>query len=432
VRLVLILAAVLGTAALVGGAGSSGFEKRERPAAAELSEKGPATVLGLVYDQEKAELRRLDALTLRPVGRARLGGLSAGMHSFSPDRRTLVLASGQGGPQLRFIDARTLRLRGSLDLPGLGWPSEFLWASSERLIVLLQGEEPRVVTVDPRARKVIGSRPLEGVTIAADVRAGRLAVLLAPSGSIGPSRLAVLDARGLVGIAALPQVQAGSERIADSDDRYATRSRRPGVAVSPDGARAVVVSAGSQIAEVKLDTLQVSYHELSQPVSLLGRLQNWLEPAAQAKVVEGPYRDARWLGEHHVAVTGIDYRGLKEGEWDASAVGLRLIDTRNWSVRTLADRVTGLIRVRDLLLAFGGNWPEGSPGAGLLAYGPDAAERFHALGERPIGWVETAWPYGYVPRANGQSQRRDVIDLRSGRLMRTTSTRRPVSILGLE
>lgn len=430
-RLVLIVASVLATAAFVGGAGSSALESSDQPAAVTLSERRPTTILGLVYDQEEAELRRLDALTLRPSGRARLRGLEAGMHSFSPDRRTLVLASGRGGPRLRFIDTRTLRLQGSLDLPGLGWPSEFLWGSSSRLIVLLAGEEVRVVTVDPLARKVIGSQPLTGVTVAFDARAGRLAVLLAPSGSIGGSRLAVFDdAGGLVGIAPLPQVQAGSERIESSEDRYATRTRRPGVAVSPDGTRAVVVSAGNQIAEVKLDTLQVSSHELSQPISLLGRLQNWLEPTAQAKVVEGPYRDARWLGEHHIAVTGIDQRGLKDGKWAASAVGLRLIDTRNWSVRTVAEHVTGIVRVRDLLLAFGGNWPEGSTGTGLLAYNQGAEQRFHALGERPIGWIETAWPYGYVPHANGQGQRRDVIDLRSGRLLRTTSTRRPVSILG--
>jgi hypothetical protein len=433
VRLVLIVAAVLATVAFVGVAGSAVFENSDQPAVVEFSEGRQATVLGLVYDQEEAVLRRLDALTLRPVGRARLGGLAAGMHSFSPDRRTLVLARGEPWPQLRFIDTRTLRLRGTLDLPGSGWPSEFLWGSSSRLIVLLQGgAEPRVVTVDPRARKVIRSRPLEGVSVTAKARAGRLAVLLAPSASIGGSRLAVFDDAGrLVGIAALPQVQAGSERIERSDDAYATRSRRPGVAVSPDGRRAVVVSAGSQVAELNLDTLQVSYHELSRPISLLGRLQNWLQPAAHAKVVEGPYRYASWVGEHQIAVTGIDYRGLKQGKWDASAVGLLLIDTRNWSVRTLAEHVAGIAHVRDLLLAFGGNWPEGSPGTGLLAYSPEAEERFHALGEQPISWIETAWPYAYVTHANGQGQRRDVIDLRTGRLLGTTSTKRPgLSILG--
>lgn len=428
-RLLPIVAVILATAAFVGGAGSSVLEQRQRPATAESRKQGEATVLGLVYQRDEATLRRLDALTLRPVGRSRLRVLSSGAHSFSPNRRTLVLSSGEPWPQLRFVDARTLRLRGTLDLPGSGWPSEFLWGSSSRLTVLLQGREARVVTVDPQARKVIGSRPFPGMAVAADTRGGRLAVLLAPAGSIGGSRVAVFDrGGGLVGIAAVDRVQAGSERLERSDDAYATRARRPGIAVSPDGARAVVVSSGNQIAEVALDTLQVSYHELSQPISLLGRLHDWLEPPAQAKIVEGPYREARWLGEERIAVTGMDHRGLKDGKWDASAVGLRVIDTRNWSVRTVAEDVTGIVRVNELLLAFGGNWPEGSTGTGLLAYGPEAEERFHALGSRPVGWVETAWPYGYVARADGQGQRRDVIDLRSGSILGTATG--SVSILG--
>jgi hypothetical protein len=386
-------------------------------------------VLGLVFDGQQAELRRLHPLTLRPVGRLRVRGLSAGMHAVSPDGKTLALASGEGPPRLRFVDVGAMRLSGTLDLPGLGFATEILWESPKRLLVLVVGQEPGVVTVHASGR-VTGSQRLAGSVVAYDARASRVVALLAPRDSIGPSRLAVVDAaRGLLGTVSLPEIHAGSERIDHPDDTYAMRSRSPGVAMSPDGTRAVVVSAGTRVAEIDLDTLHVSYHALSEPVSLLGRLREWLEPQAQAKVVEGPYRFARWIGEHHVAVTGMDQHGLKDGEWDASAVGLRLIDTRNWTVRTLADHVTGFVPARDLLLAFGGNWPEGSTGAGLRAYGPGGQERFHVLGRQPIGWVETAWPYAYIPQADGRGQRFDVVDLASGQVVAKAATPRPVSVV---
>lgn len=54
--------------------------------------------------------------------------------------------------------------------------------------------------------------------------------------------------------------------------------------------------------------------------------------------------------------------------------------------------MTGFVLARDLRLAFGGNWPQGSPCAGLRSYGAGGQERFHALRERPIGWIETVWP----------------------------------------
>jgi hypothetical protein len=419
--------------AFVAAAGCGGGERasvREDSQTLASASASTETVLGLVYDGQRAVLRRLDPMTLRPAGRGRVGGLGAGMHAFSPDRGTLALATGDGPPRLRFIDVRAMRLLATLDLPGRGFVTELLWESPKRLLVLVAGEEPRAVTVHASGR-VTGSVALTGAVVAYDARAARLVALLAPRDSIGPSRLAVVDAvLGLVGTVTLSEIHAGSERIDHPDDAYAMRSRTPGVAISPDGTRAVVVSAGARVAEVDLDTLRVSYHHLSEPVSLLGRLRDWLEPEAQAKVVEGPHRFARWLGDHHVAVTGMDNHGVKDGEWNTSAVGLRLIDTRTWTVRTLAEHVTGFVFARDLLLAFGGNWPQGSTGAGLRAYEEGGGERFHALGEQPIGWVETAWPYAYVPHGDGQGRRFQVVDLTTGQLVARPVTRRVVSVLG--
>ena len=50
------------------------------------------------------------------------------------------------------------------------------------------------------------------------------------------------------------------------------------------------------VAEVDLASGRVGYHEVHEPVSLLGRLRNWLEPAAEAKTAEGAERQAVWVG----------------------------------------------------------------------------------------------------------------------------------------
>ena len=74
--------------------------------------------------------------------------------------------------------------------------------------------------------------------------------------------------------------------------------------MEPSGSRALVVPAGNRVAEVDLETLEVRYHELSEPVSLLGRLRDWLQPAAHAKTIDGPDRNAVWLESGLVAVSG--------------------------------------------------------------------------------------------------------------------------------
>jgi hypothetical protein len=69
---------------------------------------------------------------------------------------------------------------------------------------------------------------------------------------------------------------------------------------------------------------------LSQPVSLLSRLRDWLDPAADAKISFGWSREADWLRGGLVAVSGSDYHGLS-----STPAGLKLIDTEALGVRTL-------------------------------------------------------------------------------------------------
>jgi hypothetical protein len=330
---------------------------------------------------------------------------------------------------LTFVDAETLRPRGRpLTLSGQRWIGRVLWPRPDRVLAFARGDRAHIVTVDPTAPRVVGEEAIDGLVVADAAAAGRIVLLLAPPDRIGPSRLAVADLERGARVVPLPGVLSGSERIEHEADAHAMRQRMPGLAVSPSGDRAVVVGADSLAFEIDLDTLAVAAHELSEPVSLLGRLRDWLEPAAEAKVVEGPHRTALWLGEHHVAVTGIDYRGIRDDEWDARAAGLRLVDTRDWSVRMVAEDATSIAAAGQLVLAFGGNWPEGSRGVGLRAYGPGAAESFRLFGHEAIGWLETAWPYAYVARPRGRGDRQ-VVDLRTGRVVGRTATTQTVTVL---
>lgn len=421
-RRALLLAVVqLGAAGCMG----SDVERTASP-----PEPAPKTVLGVMWSGQVGTLRRLDALTLEPVGRPGVK-LRAGAHAFSPDGRVLAMATGSGAGGVRFVDTRTLRPVGRpVALGGYVWAGDLFWTSRSRLLAVASSDGFRVMLVDAAARKMIRSERVGGTLMSYGTGASRLAAVLAPSHGIGQARLAVADSEGTVRTVALPQIKAGTEPIESEHDSAAIHELRPGVAVSPDGRRALVVPPGDRVAEVDLDTMRVTQRDLSEPVSLLGRLRNWLEPPASAKVLEGSSREARWLGEDFVAVAGMDIHGITNGDWDADAAGLNVIDTRDWSVRTLSEHASGLVSAGELVLGVGGWWPEGSPGAGLVAVGTDGREAFRALGDAAAGWADVSWPYAYVLSSANDPPRFHVVDLRTGRVLPEANPGRPVTLLG--
>jgi hypothetical protein len=79
-----------------------------------------------------------------------------------------------------------------------------------------------------------------------------------------------------------------------------------------------------------------------------------------AKGASGHTRSSRWLGDGLPALAGSDEDFVDDPRDDEQsrirAAGLSLIDTRNWSVRTI-DRDATEVRVEgDLLLATGSSW----------------------------------------------------------------------------
>jgi hypothetical protein len=216
---------------------------------------------------------------------------------------------------------------------------------------------------------------------------GRLVFLLAPAQGIGTARLAVLDPDGALRSVELPQISVGWEFPSDPSgpaDPARARQNVPGLAVDPDSGTALVIPASGQIAKVALSTLTVSYHSPAQPVSLVGRLHDWIEPKAEAKGVNGPVRIARWLGNGVIGVTGGDETASVGADnqlhFTWSPAGLTLIDTNTWGTKVIDRGADSFVVDGDTLLVTGSSWSDADrTGMGLAAYGLDGAQKLSLL-----------------------------------------------------
>jgi hypothetical protein len=299
--------------------------------------------------------------------------------------------------------------------------SSLTWLAPRRLLAVVQsGGYAAIVAVDPVARQVLRREPLPAGPWATGRTGDELVVLLGNHGSFAPARLAVVDADGRIRIANIDRIRAGTIEEGDGSE-YRSRAIQPGLAVDPEARRAFVVPHAGPVAEIDLRTLAVTYHELDRP-SLLGRLLRWLTPAAQAKVLEGPIRNARWLGDGMIAVSGVDYslapNAGGEPQMVAAPAGVSLIDTRSWTSRMLDDEASGFAVGAGLVVAQGGRWDSGQErgyGPGLRAFGLDGRERWR-LHPGEYRWLDPAGLLGYV-QINESST--EVVDLVSGSVLAT-------------
>jgi hypothetical protein len=416
VKLALFLSALL--VAAVAAACSGRDETRSAAGTADLPR---GTVLGIVWRANNAVLKTFDrtGLTPRPA-RVELGQ-SGGAWSFSPNDAKLAVA---GGPPLevRMVDVRRMRLEGvaSLERRLVGAPAEsyvigLAWPTARRILALVEwgAWDHAVVVVDPVERRAVSYETIDGTLVAQAPTDDGLALLLAPVGRIGPTRLLLVDRDGKAESIPLPGIDAGLETI--DADQAVGRIQFPGLAVDPTGRRALVVPAVCDVAEIDLVSGRVVSRAVHEPVSLLGRLRNWLEPTARAKASAGTERQAAWVEDHLVAVSGQDHRIVNgQDEQETTPAGLMLVDVRDWSLRTLDERASQFSFAAGTLLAYGisGNSAtQETIGMGLTAYGLDGEERFHLFGDEPIYFVQTAGPFAYV-WLDGASP--VAVDLRSG------------------
>jgi hypothetical protein len=373
--------------------------------------KRPATVLAVSYARRtSAELLRLDRRTLKPVRGRRVGlGENAGGWALSPDGTRLAIGSDRA-LGLRIVDLRRMRKIADIQTRN-GLILVAAWLTPNRIVGV---EETGLFVVDPLQRRLLRSESLGGYPIGAARVGTALVLLLSPVDELGAARLALVDADGNVRSVVLDRILAGSRIPTEEPEGPVGEAWRPGLAVDAVGGRAFVVGGRAPIAEVDLATLDVRYHDLTRPASLLGRLRNWLEPEAQAKgPVAGSWRTALWLGDDKLAFTGEDGRAVGGGKVDVTAAGLTLVNTSSWSAETLQERANGIAFAAGTLMATRQGFEVGR-GIGLLGFDRDGSRRFHLLGDARLAIVGTLDERVFL---NDESKLR-AVDLRRGRLVR--------------
>ena len=389
----------------------------------------PAMLLGVARDDGVHKLVRVAPESLLPLPgrRPRLQGQIEAW-ALSPDDRRMAAVTGRASV-LQLIDVKRMRTVGRVRTRARGSPAAVIWPRRDRLWIVLAASgccavgTTTVVTVNPVAKRVLARRRLAGGLARVAASPNGPVLLLAPSAIIGPARLATVDAGGAVEQVPLDGVSAGlmPTELAPSVER----ERTPALAVDSDGRRAYVVASRPYIVEVDLRRRRVSGHRLVAPASLADRLRELVEPSAEASARVGPVRDAAWIGAGRIALSGYDGDAVRRPdggvEGERRPAGLHVIDTRDWSIRTLDERASTFVAAAGLLLTSG---PEGR---GLAAYSPDGGERFHMLDGRHVEIVASAGSFAYV--RTPPEPELQVVDLAHGRVIGTSAPERATLLL---
>jgi hypothetical protein len=420
-KLILVAAA---TVALLGCGGT-----RDEDAAPTTT--GPSSapsaepVLAASSDLEGNRITWVDGRTLEPVdGRSVTVPFFMGVAERSPDGSMLAVGASEGdGVQL--VDVERMRSLGTVEVDGTDFVEKLHWVRPDLLLASLGGLPSRVAAIDPETREVLSVHDLGGTVLYSEHAGECLALLVAPSDGIGQARLVVFDGSGLR-TAQLTEIRAGWEQIEGTEEDYEGRQSVPALAVDPSGARALVIPAGDRVAEVDLAAMQVVYHDLSEPVSLFGRLRDWLEPAAHAKGTNGPDRNAVWLPSGLVAVSGSHYS--MDGEsFEMTPAGLSLIDPADWSIRRLSDEPNWVTFRGGALLASA--WKEGTDEQKLIAFDPDGTPRFTLVREA-ADLSQTSGSHLYAATYNGT--RFEIVDLDTGETVGRAAPKRETWLLYLD
>ena len=381
-------------------------------------------VLALLPAKDGPRLAWVEPRTLRqlPLRSLRLPGTGRAWRPiFSPSGRYLAFG-GTGRDGVRIVDLRQMKLTSrvarsprNLELTPLAWPEP------RRLLVRahLTGERAELLVTDPAEQRIVARSLVEGWADWAPV-GRKLVVLIYPRSGIQSARLATIGPDGGILNAKDVGVVAGIRPATESEPR--AQIAWPGFAVDSADQRAFIVGVG-QVAEVDLETFEISFPSLSEKRSILSRLLAWLEPAAQAKLSYGWSRQVSWLGEDLLAVSGSNYEGENQ-----TPAGLQLVDTKSGTVRTLERRASVHRFSQGLLLAFGAGHDgatDADTGTGLAAYALDGSRLWQRFADEPIWSLEIGGGYAYVPFGG----RVRSVDLATGSVARTIRTGLPMVIV---
>ena len=427
-RPVLVLA-LIAVAAVGLVRASEGPGLRAANAPAEAIDTGRGTLLGALEFKGPARLVRLRPDTMRPVSPSiRLDENFVADSAVSPDGGRLAVGSETSG-RVQLVDLRSWRRLRSIELPAslpgrnagtavLAWPSP-------RRLVLLAGAtyaERSPIVVDPVSGRVVHRARWRGIPLHWDARGERTVLLATSRWGRGPraATLAGYDSSGRLRKVRLARILAG---YGDSGTGPA-RDLTPALAVDWGTGRAYVISTdGVLAAEVSLRSWRVSYHRLTEHRTAWGRLRDLVDPPAHAKgePVHVRTRMAEMLPNGAIAVTGEDRPPTEPSHLSKPIpFGLRLIDPRSWTVRTVDPEPQDLSVAGGTMLAR--RWSmgnDGLDGIGLRAYdtaGELAWARFEGADTIVRG---AAGSRAYVEVKRDGRRRIHVIDLASGRTERT-------------
>jgi hypothetical protein len=191
-------------------------------------------------------------------------------------------------------------------------------------------------------------------------------------------------------------------------------ARWPGLAFDPAGRVFLVGTGDEPVAEVALETLDVTYHRPERKRSFLTRFRAWLEPAAAAKLpITGSSRAALWLGQGRVAVWGDDSAPAGPERVERTPAGLSIVDTNDWTIRTVDPGAW--------YAAFGGGTLLATDfGSELTGYATDGKRRYQLSFKGNVAEVATFGSRAFV--ALGRAPDRVVIDAGTGRVLGTRRT----------
>jgi hypothetical protein len=394
-------------------------------------------LLGFVWGRDPnhgSRLARINPRTLRPTGSRSLRLPFADAWAVAPGGRTLALAVHRNPVN----EPNSLKL---VTLPSLRWHpgwvrlggdvSALAWTAPNRVEALVGKVlccplPLKVVVVNTKTSGVVRRQPVSGSVLHVARSARGLVLLTGPTGAIGPASLVVAEAGG-VRTTQLPSIHAGEVPGGNGISQW----RLPGAAVDAAGATAYVADPDGVVAAIDLKTLAVAEHQPARQRSFLARLDSWLQPTAAAKGDSGPVRQAQWLGNGFLLVSGSNHED-SEQQLASDPAGLELIDTRSWTAQTLAPDADSFTVANGVLLVTGARWRGNvnPTGMGLEAYGRDATRLFALFPGRDV-WVDhVANGRAYVAGYGWKRER--VVELRSGRVIGTTTaeTEPPLLLLG--
>jgi hypothetical protein len=380
----------------------------------------PEGVLGILWEEAGigGELVRMDSLTLKPFGPSLELASGNATTAFSPDYRRLALGYPEPA-KLELVDVRPMKSLGTLDLGVDGWINYLSWERGYLFAVVEDEQNGAVVVVDPVGLRVLARHEIDGMALhVLRGAAQQVVLLLAPRTGIGPLRLAVVSGKGMT-TTLIPGFVGGWE-TEQEDDEVRTRQRVPALVVDGVGQRALVVS-GRAVAEISLSDLAVTEHTLSEPVSLLGRLRNWLEPTAHAKLVDGPWRNGTWIGDGLFAISGEDYSSEGGQHHHAEPAGISIVDTRDWSVRTIDDDSVEVVATEHAIVGHGGY-----EFGGVTGYDLGGDKLFELIPNTSV-WLQVVG--GFVYAVHESSKRFTIIDPRLGRVVGTATTEDPLTLV---